>query len=280
MKKIIALIMLIITLPAWAQPTILTSIKPLQLITQAVTGNQATIGVLLPPGATPHHYSMRPSDIKKITNADLVIWLGSFAEPYLEGLAENKLHKHKMLDITPDDIKEIHMNDLHFWLGPQQAVKIAMQINEKLKLIDPTRKDLYQANLHKFQQQLEHFSAKLKSRFTNSTLNYLVYHNAYQYFELAAGIDHVGIININPEIKPSAKQLVRLQNLVQQGQVSCIIAEPQADTRIINLIIGANQVKVVHSEPMATTTTLGSNAYLNFIEHISKNFESCVASGN
>nr|WP_272885911.1 zinc ABC transporter substrate-binding protein [Stutzerimonas stutzeri] len=74
---------------AHAEIEVLTSIKPLQLIAAAVQDGVGKPAVLLPPGASPHHYAMRPSDVRQIRSADLFYWIGpdmeGFLAPVLEG---------------------------------------------------------------------------------------------------------------------------------------------------------------------------------------------------
>ena len=74
---------------AHAEIKVLASIKPLQLIAAAVQDGVGKPAVLLPPGASPHHYAMRPSDVRQIRSADLLYWIGpdmeAFLEPVLKG---------------------------------------------------------------------------------------------------------------------------------------------------------------------------------------------------
>jgi len=275
MKNILTFLLLVVALPAWAQPKILASIKPLQLIAQAVAGDHFRVDVLLPPGATPHHYSLRPSDIEKITESDLVLWLGRSAEPYLWKLANRSALADKMFDITPADIKGQNLEDLHFWLGPKQALAMAIEISERLKQLDPARQEDYQENLHQFERQIKDFSDGLKQRYSDKLPAYLVYHDAYRYFEAAAGIKHEGVISINPELRPGARRVTQLRALVAQRQVSCIFAEPQADIKIIELIIGQHRVKVIRSDPMASTIKPDGGSYLEFLEGIAEHFNQC-----
>lgn len=278
MKHISIWLLLIVALPVWAQPKIVASIKPLQLIAQAVAGNQFTVDVLLPPGATPHHYSMRPSDIEKIAEADLVLWLGPSAEPYLQKLADRSVLHEKMLNITPVEIETEILADLHIWLGPKLALALATQISARLERLDPAAGDNYQANLGQFEQQIRDFSNGLVQRLSSKVSSYLVYHDAYRYFEKSAGISHAGIISINPEIKPGARWVAQLQRLAEQGQVSCIFAEPQADMKIIELIANQGAVRVIQVDPMASSIEPGSGAYLEFLADMAERFGRCQPS--
>lgn len=86
MKRIPALLLLaLLSVPALAAEkiTVVASIKPLQLVMHELLGEHADVKVLLPTGASPHHYSLKPSDIRKLTQADLVVWVGEDMEQFL-----------------------------------------------------------------------------------------------------------------------------------------------------------------------------------------------------
>ena len=275
MKNILTFLLLVVALPVWAQPKILASIKPLQLIAQAIAGDHFRVDVLLPPGATPHHYSLRPSDIEKIMEPDLVLWLGRSAEPYLWKLANRSTLADKMFDVIPAEIRGQNLEDLHFWLGPKQALAMAIEISERLKQLDPARREDFQENLRQFERQIRDFNDGLKQRYSDRLPAYLVYHDGYRYFEAAAGIKHEGVISVNPEIRPGARRVAQLRALVAQRQISCIFAEPQADIKIIELIISQHRVKVIRSDPMASTIKPDSSNYLEFLESIAEDFNQC-----
>ena len=82
---------------AFAEPRVLTSIKPLQLIAAAVQDGVGTPDVLLPAGASPHHYTLRPSDLRQVKEADLVYWIGPDLEGFLPTVLECGFHAIRTL---------------------------------------------------------------------------------------------------------------------------------------------------------------------------------------
>ncbi|MBA4246051.1 MAG: zinc ABC transporter substrate-binding protein, partial [Pseudomonas sp.] len=81
---------LLFAAPAFAEVRVLTSIKPLQLIAAAVQDGVGKPGVLLPPGASPHHFTLRPSDIRNVREADLLYWIGPDLETFLPRVLEGR----------------------------------------------------------------------------------------------------------------------------------------------------------------------------------------------
>ena len=77
-------------LPAQAEVKVLTSIKPLQLIAAAIQDGAGQPAVLLPPGASPHHYALRPSDLRQVREANLVYWIGPDLETFLPAVLKER----------------------------------------------------------------------------------------------------------------------------------------------------------------------------------------------
>ena len=94
---------------AFAEPRVLTSIKPLQLIAAAVQDGVGTPDVLLPAGASPHHYTLRPSDLRQVKEADLVYWIG----PDLEGFLPTVLEGRKGKSVAVQDMQGLHTARRH-----------------------------------------------------------------------------------------------------------------------------------------------------------------------
>lgn len=85
MKKIFIVLSLLFSmqLQAQEQVKVITSIKPLQLVAHELLGELAEVDVLIPAGASPHHYHLKPSDRVKLAKADLVVWVGPDMETFL-----------------------------------------------------------------------------------------------------------------------------------------------------------------------------------------------------
>ena len=189
---------------AHAEIKVLASIKPLQLIAAAVQDGVGKPVVLLPPGASPHHYAMRPSDVRQIRSADLLYWIGpdmeAFLEPVLKGrkgpsVAMQSLpgltlrhfgeaareheaehddhdeHAHEAHDDHAEPAHDEHDHahrpgslDAHLWLLPANAVTIAERMAQDMAKADPANAERYQANLAAFKQRLGALDERLGQR--------------------------------------------------------------------------------------------------------------------
>ncbi|SDT18312.1 zinc ABC transporter substrate-binding protein ZnuA [Pseudomonas oryzae] len=201
-----ALLAAALTAPAHAEVRVLTSIKPLQLIAAAVQDGAGSPEVLLPPGASPHHYALRPSDVRRVSEADLLYWIG----PDLEGFLPRVLEGRKAPSLAVQELPGLHLRrfgeehhhedeghadahgehdapghdaheagehehdhahrpgllDAHLWLLPGNARVIAARMAADLAQADPANAARYQANLAAFEQRLAAADARLKERLT------------------------------------------------------------------------------------------------------------------
>ena len=75
---------LLLSVSAFAQTQVVTSIKPVSMIVTAIGGDEVKVEQLVNNQASPHDYAMRPSDLRKLDQADLVVWVGELLETFLE----------------------------------------------------------------------------------------------------------------------------------------------------------------------------------------------------
>lgn len=261
---------------AQAQPQVLASIKPLQLIAQAILGEQRQAQVLLPPGATPHHYSMRPSDMLKVDQAELIIWLGAESEHYLAKpiakLKEDRavLELESYLSRDKDGIP-----DPHLWLSGRKAISVAEDIAEQLIRIDSEREQIYRDNLRAFIAALSRTENQIASELAASKPSYLVYHDAYRYFEQEYGLSHRGVVSLHPEVNPGAKHMLALTRIVENEEVKCILVEPESNRAILNMLMKEGAIKAVELDPMASDIESGPSGYIHFLRRVADMFLRC-----
>lgn len=166
-RAIILAVSAILTLPAHAV-TVLTSIKPIQMITTELTEGVTAPDVLLQNNASPHDYALRPSDVQKVAAADLVIWYGHDLEPFLEKVVTDRGNTLTLSQIPGLSLREFGSehshdhdghdhgtHDPHFWLGVETVQQVANAIAHKLAEVDPVHADTYANNLKKFGSKVE-----------------------------------------------------------------------------------------------------------------------------
>ena len=251
MRKILTLFLLLITF-SYGKPLIVTTVKPIADIISAVEGEK--VGYLIPPGASPHVYEFRISQLKKAYKADLFVFLGT-GEPKLTGLLESipKNKKIKVIDIPNLKLLKDEDGDIHpaLWLDPDNARVIAEYITKKLSEIDPVNKKVYQQNLQKFLKQIKEIKEYGKNKFNKlPDKKFISYHYAWPYFTKAFGLEYIGVIEMGHGREPTPQHLLKIIYLIKKYKIPAIFAAKQFyNPRYTKLIIDQTGVKVVFLDP-------------------------------
>lgn len=243
------LLIMLSLLSSFSSAQIVTSIKPLTLITQAVTQGIEQPVQLLPTGMSAHHYSLKPSQRLMLQKADLVIWVGASHEAFLSESLKKLPHvirfdalaniqKRAWRDLNTGQ-PQANTLDGHLWLDPQNAIQLAYQIAQIRGQQRPSYAAQYQKNAQVFAQKINLQTLQLKQQFAHlSNRDYVAYHDAYQYLEAPLDLDFKGSIGISPEQKPSAKHLLQLKQQVKKYQWHCLLTEPQFDKSLADKVFG------------------------------------------
>ncbi len=224
--------------------------------------------MLLPDGASEHDYSLRPSDVKRLQNADLVVWIGPEMEAFMDkstqSIAANKkvtiaeLDGVKPLLITGADDDDDHhghghgaaekgdgdhhhgIYNMHLWLSPEIARLSAVAIHDKLLELMPQSRAKLDSNLQQFEtalaatdKQVSNELAPLKGK------GYFVFHDAYGYFEKHYGLTSLGHFTVNPEIQPGAQRLHEIRTQLVEQKATCVLLSHSSGQRLSKLLPGA-----------------------------------------
>lgn len=289
---------------------LLTSIKPLQLIAAAVQDGVGEPAVLLPPGASAHHYALRPSDVRRLQAADLFYWIGPDMEVFLEPLAAGRKgpvqavqrlpgltlrhfgeghsahdHADHDHDHDHDDHDHGHVDhdhrpgslDAHLWLLPANALVIAEKMTADLAELDPQNAARYQANLAAFSQRLGELDARLKSRLGEvSEKPYFVFHEAYDYFEAAYGLRHAGVFSAGGEAQPGARHVAQMRQRLQQAGPSCVFYEPPNRPRLAETLSRGLPVRLAELDALGSSITADAKGYEQLLERLGGTLAECL----
>ncbi len=267
---------------------VVTSIKPLQLIVLELTKNVTHPQALLPASASPHDYALRPSDIKMLNQADMVVWFGASLEPYMEKVVGElpssvKISTMKGVDLIDHGKGHQHgdhyhaSTDVHVWLGIKQSMQIAKQVTQQLIAIDPQRSDIYQQNLTDFISEMKALDEKIISKLAPvKDRGFYVFHDAYAYFVQAYGLNQLGYFTVSPERKPGAKTLIKIKKSLAKDDVYCVFKEPQFTPAVIQTVTRGADVPVGELDPLATKALVQSGGYHDFLLELTQSFVDCL----
>ncbi|MDC3171916.1 zinc ABC transporter substrate-binding protein ZnuA [Pelagibacteraceae bacterium] len=164
--------------------------------------------------------------------------------------------------------------DIHFWLDPVIAKVIVKNVAEELSNIDVANKATYEANASKAISELDELIAGTKLKI-NKDATYVVFHDAYQYFEERFGIEVLGALSVNPEILPGAKQLAEIREVIEHENVNCIFSEPQFNPSIAKTIAADTGVKAAVLDPLGAELDPGKDLYFDLIADMASSFSGC-----
>ena len=285
---------------AQAEVKVLTSIKPLQLIAAAVQDGVAIPEVLLPPGASPHNYALRPSDVRKVQSVDLLYWIG----PGMEGFLPRVLNGRTLPSVAVQDLPGLKLRhfaednhshaeeadehdhdhrpgslDAHLWLSPINARVIATKMAADLSAADPANAARYQSNLKAFDERLDALDARLKKRLAGiEGKPYFVFHEAFDYFEDAYGLKHTGVFSVAAEVQPGAQHVAAMRARLQEVGKTCVFSEPPLRPRLAETLVAGLPVKLAELDALGGYTPATAQGYEQVLEKLGNDLAGCLES--
>ena len=164
--------------------------------------------------------------------------------------------------------------DMHFWLDPEIAKTIVKIVTRELAELDPTNASTYKSNSTKALNEIDQLISDAKSKI-NRDAKYVVFHDAFQYFEKRFGVEVIGALTVNPEVLPGAKQLSEIREVIEHENVNCLFSEPQFNPSIAETIARDTGIKAAIVDPLGAELDLGKDLYFDLIGDIASSFESC-----
>ncbi|SEM82318.1 zinc ABC transporter substrate-binding protein ZnuA [Pseudomonas sp. ok266] len=285
---------------AQAEVKVLTSIKPLQLIAAAVQDGVAIPEVLLPPGASPHNYALRPSDVRRVQSVDLLYWIG----PDMEGFLPRVLNGRTLPSVAVQDLPGMKLRrfaedshshaeeadehdhdhrpgtlDAHLWLSPVNARVIADKMAADLSTADPENAERYQSNAKAFDERLDALDQRLKKRLASvEGKPYFVFHEAFDYFEEAYGLKHAGVFSVAAEVQPGAQHVAAMRKRLQEVGKTCVFSEPPLRPRLAETLVAGLPVKLAELDALGGYTPATAQGYEQVLEKLGNDMAGCLES--
>ncbi|MEX2334944.1 MAG: zinc ABC transporter substrate-binding protein [Pseudohongiella sp.] len=292
---------------AQAQATVVTSIKPLQMIASAITEGVSEPEVLIPSNQSYHHFTLRPSTLRAMRQADLLVWVGPELETYLSdavqqagahgqqlqvlALPELQVH-HAGMDgegsrevLIPDEglhagHKHKHADtiDPHVWLNTRNALLIAQAISTALSELDPVNADQYGQNLDLFRQRLTGLEADIQAQaLIPADSPYAVYHNAFQYFERQFGLQHQLVFVESEELQPGVRHMMTVRRAVASTPLNCLMEDVTTQAATVDTLLGDKTLRRIRVDTVGQNLTSGPMAYIHMMDNLADAFRQCGA---
>jgi zinc transport system substrate-binding protein len=283
------------TSSAPAAPRVLASIKPVHSLAAAVMEGVGRPELLIEGAASEHGYSLRPSDARKIASADVIFWIGPDLETYLiaslQSLAPNakrvELEHAKGMQLLParrsgvwtvdDDHDRASVNP-HVWLSPDNAMAMARAIADTLSAFDPLDAKRYRTNAAKTIASLEALKRAIAAELAPvRRRRYIVFHDAYPYFEHAFGLSPIGTVTVAPDRPEGPRTIAALRHLLLAGQAACIFEEPQFSPALVTSLAEGTKARVGVLDPLGANLAPGPGLYPALMRNLARSIKTCLA---
>ncbi|MFN3745190.1 MAG: zinc ABC transporter substrate-binding protein [Hyphomicrobiaceae bacterium] len=288
---------------------VVATIKPIHSIAAAVMAGVAEPKLLIDGAASPHTFSLKPSDAKALAAARVVFRVSDGLEPFMikvikslpktvqvvtlqeaPGLTLHKMrsggtfedHDHGHNQGKRDKHGHSHGHDKsavdgHIWLDPANAATLAVRMAEVLGKAHPAGADRFKANAEAFGREVAALSAELEAKTKPLTGKpFVVFHDAYQYFERRFGLEAAGSVTVSPDVAPSARRLSALRRKINELKAVCVFSEPQFEPRLIVTITEKTKAKRGVLDPLGVSIPAGPAHYATLLRNLAADFESCL----
>ena len=332
---------------------VVTTIQPINSLVSAVIGNTGKTISLIPTEVSPHEYKLKPSDTKKLQNANIIFFVSDDLETSVTKVFENLPKNIKTINLMEDtgikhlairdneawerhdhhDGHEDHNNhdhdkhakkhddhdhdkhekkhddhehnkhekkhddhdhdkhakkhddhddhekgdDVHIWLSPDNAVKIIKKINKELSLFFPENAKTYNQNANQMIKKINQLKVELKKELLGiKDKPYIVFHDAYQYFETSFNLNAVGSVALEGDIASSPKQISFIKDKIVKLKASCVFQEPQFDSRLVQIVVEGTNAQIGILDPLGVNIKSGENFYLQLLKNMAKSLKDCL----
>ena len=282
-------------------PNVVVSIKPIHSLVASIMQGVGEPALIVEGAASPHTYSMKPSNAAALEKANIVFWVGHGLEAFLEkpleslgsgaeivelddapGLEKLKFREGGAFEAHDDGDEhdasaegaEGHAHeeaghhhdegefDMHLWLDPANAKAMAAQIEATLTAADPDNAAAYKANLEALGIRLDALDKQIAETVAPiKDKPFIVFHDAYQYFEHRYHVKVAGSITVSPETLPGAARLKQIHEKIVELGATCVFAEPQFEPKLVNVVLEGTPAKSGTLDPEAATLDAGPDLY-------------------
>lgn len=293
-------------------PRVAADIAPVHSLVARVMQGVGEPALIVAPGASPHEYSLRPSEAAALQEAEVIFWISPDLTPWLEdaigtlagdaavtellgaeGTTELpfrdgalfEAHEHgEEAHAEEDDHAHDHdddhahgAHDPHAWLSPDNGAAWLNAIAGALSAADPDNADAYRANAADGRAELDALRAEIDGVLTPVRgRNFIVFHDAYQYFEHAFDFPASGAISLSDASDPSPARIAEIQARVAEQGVTCVLSEPQFDPRVVAAVMEGSAARAGVLDPLGSDLQPGPDLYPQMLRNLAAALAGCL----
>ena len=292
---------------------VISTIQPINSLVSAVIGNTGKTISIIPAEQSPHDFKLKPSDVKVLQNSNIIFYVSNHLESSVTKVFKNLPKNIKLINLMKEsginhlairdnaawerhdhhgddhDDHEKHgkkhddhddhekEDDVHIWLSPDNAIKIVQKVNKVLSLYFPENSKIYNENTTKFIDKIRNLKMELiKELSPIKNKPYIVFHDAYQYFEKTFELNAVGSVALEGDIASSPKQISFIKDKIIKSKASCVFQEPQFDSKLVKIVVEGTNAKTGTLDPLGVNITGNKDFYLQLLTNMAKSLKKCL----
>ena len=311
-----ALALTLMASSAIAAPRVVASIKPIHSIAASIMKGAGEPELLLDAAVSEHTAQLKPSQVEALQNADLILVVGDNLEAFFRKALENpeiagkrtltlaEAPGVKTLPVREGGLWEPHHDeeaegdgdhdaeagaesgehdhdhegpDPHVWMDPENAKAMAAAIAAELSKEDPQNAATYAANLTAFDGEMDALSQAIETEIAPvKDRRFIVFHDAYQYFENRFGLSAAGSITLNPEATPGAKRLSEIHHRIDDTESVCVFAEPQFESKYVETVVEGTKARTGVLDGLGAKMKPGPAAYTGMMKALTDELTQCL----
>jgi zinc transport system substrate-binding protein len=293
---------------------VIVTIKPVHSLAAAIMDGAGKPELLITGAGSPHSYALKPSDARRLSSANIIIRVSPNLETFLEkpvaSLAKNakvvtlaEIPRLKLLPVRQGGAFEDHDHgsqekehphghssnsdqserhheayDAHLWLSPTNAPAITDYLADVFSEARPEQATLFHNNAEKLKKRIAALDADLKRKLTPlKGKPFIVFHDAYQYFEDHYRLHAAGSVTLSPERQAGAARLTEIRTKISQTKSVCVFSEPQFKPKLVNTLIEGTDAKTATMDPLGAALPEGPDQYFQLMFDLAKSLNDCLA---
>ena len=284
---------------------VVVTIKPIHSLVAAILEGVATPTLLVQGAASPHSFALKPSQIGAIDRSAVFIRVSERLEPFTAKISRalpDSVERVTLIDApglrllrqrpsgtfdrddrVPGEVHDhAHADDgsidSHIWLDPENAKLIGSYIAGVLGARFPEHPARVHATAPRLATSIDALTAELTA--TTEPLRgkpFIVFHDAYQYFDARFGLYALGSITVSPDVPPSAKRLVELRRKIRELGAVCVFAEPLFQQQLVTAVIEDTQARAGTLDPEGLSLDPGPQLYFALMRNLAGSLKACLA---
>ncbi|PQZ48016.1 zinc ABC transporter substrate-binding protein [Ochrobactrum sp. MYb15] len=168
--------------------------------------------------------------------------------------------------------------DLHFWLDPQNGKVLVGDIAKVLSESDPEHAAQYEKNAADYAEKLDALTKDIDSELQPvKDKPFIVFHDAYQYFENRFDVEAAGSITVSPDKAPGAARIKDIHEKIKSLGAVCVFSEPQFEPKLVNTVIDGTEAKTGVLDPLGSELKDGPDLYPQLIRNLADSLKSCLS---